>query len=73
MAQMETFLGKCTIELSRIPLVGKKRMVLQLLDTSSGSIEVECEYIALVSEGGNVGSGSGGVGAGEGGKASGDR
>lgn len=65
MAQMETFLGKCTVELSRIPLVGKKRMTLQLLDTTSGSIEVECEYIALVSEG----AGGGGNGAGDDGKA----
>ena len=70
---METFLGKCTIELRRIPAVGKKRMVLQLLDTPSGSIEIECEYIALVSEGGG-GAGAGGVGgSGEGGKAGGDR
>lgn len=49
-AQMETFLGKAQIDVSRLPANEKKQIRLVLRDVPTGSIVVECEYIPLVGE-----------------------
>lgn len=50
MAKMETFLGRCTIDVARLPANEKKSLRLALHDVSSGTISVVCEYIPLGSE-----------------------
>lgn len=47
MAKMETFLGRCTIDVARLPANEKKTLKLALRDVSSGTITVICEFIPL--------------------------
>lgn len=49
-ANRESFLGRCTLPLSSLPSYGKHRRVLSLQGVDTGRLEVECEYIPLVSE-----------------------
>jgi hypothetical protein len=50
MAKMETFLGRCTIDVARLPANEKKPFKLALRDVPTGSISVVCEYIPLGSD-----------------------
>jgi hypothetical protein len=50
MAKMDTFLGRCSIDVARLPANEKKTLKMTLRDTSSGSIVVVCEYIPLFSD-----------------------
>jgi hypothetical protein len=46
-AKMETLLGKSVLHLADLPPFEKISVVLQLSDASTGSIEVEYEYVPL--------------------------
>jgi hypothetical protein len=50
MAKMDTFLGRCAIDVARLPANEKKTLKMTLRDTSTGSIVVICEYIPLFSD-----------------------
>lgn len=50
LAQMETFLGRAQLDISRLPANHKKTISLTLRDVPNGSVTVECEYIPLVGD-----------------------